>query len=155
MEANQNTNQDILNERSVYAININRGKDGVLTCAFRSPAVSRLCQALSGGKTTTITLDDVTHTVWDCRDDLLSIAQEEGLEEADRLLNYTDGRVKGLSLIPLCSTSLGEGITITPTFPHSATSLDAYAKALRGLVRTVFAAMAPVEISVKLVTKGK
>lgn len=141
--------------KSVYDIKINRGKDGLLRCSFFSPALAKIACALANGKKGTLTVGERTIETWDCAEDLIGLAEEVSLEQSAELLDYADGKIKGINLAPLCAVCLGtgDGLVIEPTFPHSAASLDAYAKALRSFVRTVLAAVAPVEISVRLVTK--
>lgn len=144
-------------QEPVFNIGISRGGDGVLRFKFASKLLPSICESLAEGKKKTVQLGDKSFEVWDCQEDLLALAEECGLVSGDSLLSYKSGKIESISMIPLCSVKLAstEGLVIEPSYPYSATSLDAYAKALKSLVRTVVAAVAPVEISVKLLMKGK
>lgn len=143
----------------VYDIGISRGKDGVLRCKFRSKLLPQICASLAENKKKSVTLGEKTYEIWDCEEDLVALAEECGVQQTTdgQLLNYRNGKIESLSLVPLCAVKLGEadGLVLEPSYPYSATSLDAYAKLLKDMVRTVLAAVAPVEISVKLLMKSK
>lgn len=141
---------------SVFGIDIKRGTDGVLRCKFASKLLAGICESLAERKKKTVSLGDKNYEIWDCEDDLLSFADEMGVGKADEgLLTYRNGKIEGISMVPLCAVALGEsaGLTIEPAYPYSALALNAYAKAVQGVVRSALASVAPVEISVKLMVK--